>query len=143
MMCTAYEPSLNCSTRLTVPPGNLASATDLALSAAAPVTRPPLPGCQPFGTWLYTAAGTGPLAAPGTGVVRGPGPGAVCAAGVAFAVPDALLLELELPIAMAPTATAMVAAPAAMGMVSFRENMETTPVVQWMHRASRVALRLA
>jgi hypothetical protein len=36
------------------------------------------------------------LAAPGAGVVRGPGPGAVCAAGVAFAAPDVLLLELEL-----------------------------------------------
>src|SRR3954452_19853305 len=129
MMWTAYEPSLNCNTRLTVPPGNLAIAAALALSAAAPLTDVPLPGCQPVGSRPYTAAGTGPLAAPGAGVVRGPGPEVVCAEGVPFALPDALLLELELPIARAPAATATVATPAAMRMVRFRENISGIPLI--------------
>jgi hypothetical protein len=42
MYLTAYEPSLNFSTRLTVPPGYLASATALALFAAAPVMIVPV-----------------------------------------------------------------------------------------------------
>ena len=50
IMWTAYEPSLSFSTRLTVPPGYLATATALALSAAAPVMIVPDPECQPCGT---------------------------------------------------------------------------------------------
>ena len=46
-MWTAYEPSLSFSTRLTVPPGYLASATALALfAAAAPVMIVAVPGRQ-------------------------------------------------------------------------------------------------
>src|SRR5437899_2820120 len=37
ILCTAYEPSLSCRTRLTVPPGYLATAAAVAVSAAAPV----------------------------------------------------------------------------------------------------------
>src|SRR5437588_1806674 len=51
IMWTAYEPLLSFSTRLTVPPGYLASATALALFAAAPVMIVPLPGRQFFGMW--------------------------------------------------------------------------------------------
>jgi hypothetical protein len=46
------------------------------------------------------------------------------AACATFALPDALVLELELPIAKPPTATATAAAPAAMDLVSLLENME-------------------
>ena len=46
-MWTAYEPSLSFSTRLTVPPGYLASATAWALfAAAAPVMIVAVPGRQ-------------------------------------------------------------------------------------------------
>jgi hypothetical protein len=48
-----------------------------------------------------------------------------------LAVPDAPLLELELPIAKPPIATATAAAPAATNVVSLREVMESTPVVRW------------
>jgi hypothetical protein len=41
-MWTAYEPSFSFSTRLTVPPGYLASAAALASFAAAPVSDAPL-----------------------------------------------------------------------------------------------------
>ena len=51
-------------------------------------------------------------------------------------VPDAPLLELELPIATPPIATATAAAPAATNLVSLRENMETTPVVRWEYTES-------
>src|SRR5260370_6360060 len=50
IMWTAYEPSLNFSTRLTVPPGYLTSAAALALSAASPVMIVPVPGRQFSGT---------------------------------------------------------------------------------------------
>ena len=50
IMWTAYEPSLSFSTRLTVPPGYLASAAALALSASAPVMIVPAPGRQFCGT---------------------------------------------------------------------------------------------
>jgi len=49
IMWTAYEPSLSNSALLTVPPGYLAIATALALSAAAPVMIVPDLGCQPAG----------------------------------------------------------------------------------------------
>src|SRR2546430_8280735 len=49
IMWTAYEPSLSFSTRLTVSPGYLASATALALLAAAPVMIVPVPGRQFLG----------------------------------------------------------------------------------------------
>jgi len=47
----------------------------------------------------------------------------------ALAVPDALLLELELLIATPPIATATAAAPAAMDLVSLREDMKITSFV--------------
>jgi hypothetical protein len=50
ILWTAYEPSLSFSTRLTVPPGYVATATALALSAAAPVMIVPVPGRQFAGT---------------------------------------------------------------------------------------------
>jgi hypothetical protein len=50
ILWTAYEPSLSFSTRLTVPPGYLATATALALFAAAPVMTVPVPGLQFCGT---------------------------------------------------------------------------------------------
>jgi hypothetical protein len=50
IMWTAYEPSLSFSTRLTVPPGYLATAAALALFAAAPVMIVPIPGRQFCGT---------------------------------------------------------------------------------------------
>ena len=50
IMWTAYEPSLSFSTRLTVPPGYLASAAALASFAAAPVMIVPVPECQFCGT---------------------------------------------------------------------------------------------
>ena len=50
IMWTAYEPSLNFSTRLTVPPGYLATATALASFAAAPVMIVPVLGRQFCGT---------------------------------------------------------------------------------------------
>ncbi len=86
-MWTAYEPSRSCSTRLTVPPGNLASAAASASSAVVPVIGVPLPGCQPCGNSPYTAVGMGPLAAPVAGAVRGPRPTA-CASGVACMLLD-------------------------------------------------------
>ena len=46
ILWTAYEPSLSCSTRLMVPPGYEATATPVALSAAAPVMIVPVPGRQ-------------------------------------------------------------------------------------------------
>src|ERR1700694_1693131 len=46
----------------------------------------------------------------------------------AFAVPDVLLLELELLIATPPIETATAAAPAATNFVSLREDIETTPI---------------
>src|SRR5437868_3182546 len=101
IMWTAYEPSLSFSTRLTVPPGYLASATALALFAAAPVTIVPVRGRQFCGKWPAT---------------RWFGPD--CPNLAAFAVPDASLPELELMIAQAPIATAIAEAPIAMGLVS-------------------------
>ena len=50
ILWTAYEPSLSFSTRLTTPPGYLATAAASALSAAAPVMIVPVPGCQFCGT---------------------------------------------------------------------------------------------
>ena len=47
---TAYEPSLSFRTRLTVPPGHLASAVALALFAVTPVMIAPDPECQFCGT---------------------------------------------------------------------------------------------
>jgi hypothetical protein len=81
----------------------------------------PEPGCQFAGTWPDRGAWLG------------------AAACTAFVVPDAPLLELELPIAKPPIATATTATPAATNLVSLRENMETTPVVR-MNRVSPVAL---
>jgi hypothetical protein len=92
---TAYEPSLSFRTRLTVPEYPAASAAALALSAAAPVMIVPVPGRQFCGTWPDWGAWLG---------------AAACAA---FVVPDAPLLECELPIAKPPIATATTAAPAA------------------------------
>src|SRR2546421_5439593 len=73
----------------------------------------PVPGRQFCGIWPDRGAW------PGT---------ATCAA---FVVPDAPLLELELPIAKPPIATATAAAPAATNLVSLRKTMETTPVIRW------------
>jgi hypothetical protein len=91
---------------LAVPPGYLASATAFALSAAAPVTIVPVPGRQfcgirPTDRWF--------------GLDR--------ANGAAFALPDGLLPELASPIAYAPIATTIAAAPAAMNLVILWENM--------------------
>jgi hypothetical protein len=49
LIMTAYEPSLSVNTRLTVPPGYLASAAALTLFAAAPGMIVPVPGRQFFG----------------------------------------------------------------------------------------------
>jgi len=81
-MWTAYEPLLSFSTRLTVPPGYLASATALALLAAVPVMIVPDRGCQFCGTCPTTRWF-----------------GADGANGAALALPDAPLLEVELTIA--------------------------------------------
>jgi hypothetical protein len=62
ILWTAYEPSLSFSTRLTVPPGYLATATALALSAAAPVMIVPVPGRQFCGTWPDRGAWPGAAA---------------------------------------------------------------------------------
>jgi hypothetical protein len=85
------EPSLSCSTRLTVPE-YLASPAALALSAAALVTIVPVAGRQFCGTW------PDPDAWPGT------------ADRPTFWVRGALLLELEVLIATPPIAAATAAA---------------------------------
>jgi hypothetical protein len=53
IMWTAYEPSLNFNTPLTVPPGYLTSAAAVVLSAASPVMIVPVPGRQFSGTLTF------------------------------------------------------------------------------------------
>src|SRR5882672_7020336 len=116
-----------------MPPGYAATAAALALFAAVPVTIVPDPALQPCGTWPTTRDAVGLPRLNGM----------TFAAGAALAVPDAPLPALvELPIARPPIATARAAEPAAMNLVSLRENMETAPCIRCEYRASPLALNL-